>query len=203
MRMSVAHRRQPCTEKPPSTGQRLARDVARRRAGQEQDDRRHVVGRAEPAHRGAVEQGRGELVEGEHGGGHVGLDDPRRHRVDPDPVPRPGHGQPLGELHHRRFGRAVGGHDLEPEEARHRADVDDAGPTVDGAGGQKGLARRGEAEGPEEVGGDDLLEHLGLPLVAAAGQVLAGVVDEDVEPVQVLARVGRCPLHRSSRAGGS
>ena len=83
------------------------------------------------------------------------------------------------------------------EERRHRREVDHARAAVDRAARRAVAGRARHAERAEEVDGDRLLEHVGLVLVAPAGQVLARVVDEYVEAVEARRRPRRCRPARS------
>src|SRR5688572_24907623 len=65
---------------PPVDDQGLARDVGAAGARQELDQARHVVGRADAAQRDRAGHRLGGLAV--HGGGHVGRDEARQHRVD-------------------------------------------------------------------------------------------------------------------------
>jgi hypothetical protein len=106
--------------------------------------------------------------------GHVGLDEPRRHRVRGHPEPTELDGEGLGEALEPRLGRGVVGL---PAVAlrRRRRQVDDPAVLL---GRHVGLARAGHEEGALEVH-----RHHGVPVALGhlEDEVVAddaGVVDE-------------------------
>ena len=112
-----------------------------------------------------------------------GVDPARQHRVDLDVVLGPGAGERARQLHDAALGRGIGCGERRAEDRHHRADVDDlAAARRD----HRRIGRLAADEGAGEVGLEDhvpLLERVLLRLLADVG---AGVVDQDVEPAELL-----------------
>ena len=183
---------------PPSTG-RPAPVMKRDCVGGEEDHRvGHVLDLAEPAERGQLDHradGRlGGREQPERGhvlgqpGAHLGRHQPGVDAVDPDAVAElaglhRGHpGEPVDRGLGRRVDRDAG----EGDGRGDRGDVDDAAA---------GAGRAARAHGPQAVldaerGAEDVdLQHradvLGVHLGDQAGDLDAGVVDQDVQPAEL------------------
>ncbi len=126
-------------------------------------------------------------------------DEPRRHRVHPNAVRRPGDRQRLRQLRHRRLRRAIGRVPRAPEGGVHRRDVDDAPARRL----QMRMEGRRRAEGPVEVDVHHLLEEVGRHLLAPRGD--RGAVHEDIEPRRLPGqpRDRRLVLHVELTVGGA
>jgi hypothetical protein len=172
--------------------QHLTSDVRGFGAGQERHRVGDVIGVTDARERDLLEQlGASRL--GEVLGGHVGVDEAGRHRVDGDAAPRQLLGQRGGEADEAGLRRGVRGLAGVAVLADDRRDVDDATGVL-GAQEQDGRGPRA-VERAAEV---DLQRALPLVVLVAEEQAVdgdAGVVDQDVEAAVVLAdgldRLGR------------